>query len=117
MSKSSAIAIAFVAAAVLGACSEKAATPPSKMPGLCLEGSRLLVEGTELDTETWRGVLNNTLDACSQACDEKDDPSCGRLDRHLAALCDTSVRVCDSLCADGKTDSLTRYACAHDSKN
>ena len=115
------LAIAMLVLAAVVGCSDKATEkPPSKMPGLCVEGSRLLVDGKELETETYRGVLNNTLDACSQACDEKDDPSCERLDKHLAALCDVSVRVCDSLCADGKgdpkTDSLTRYACQHDSK-
>ena len=110
------LALAFVAAtaAVLG-CSDKAAKPPSKMPGLCVEGTSLLKE--KLDTETYRGVLNNTLDACSQACDEKDQPSCERLDKHLALLCDVSVRVCDSLCADGTPGSLTTTACNHDSKN
>jgi hypothetical protein len=114
-----AIVVAMLVAAA--GCSDKAKQkPPSKMPGLCVEGSRLLVDGKDLDTETYQGVLNNTLDACSQACDEEDDSSCQKLDKHLATLCGVSVRVCDSLCSDGKadpkTDSLTRYACQHDSK-
>jgi hypothetical protein len=113
------LAIISIVLALVG-CSGKTEKPPSKMPALCVEASRLLVEGKDLDTETYRGVLNNALDACSQACDERDEPSCTRLDKQLATLCGVSVRVCDSLCNDGeadpKTNSLTRYACQHDSK-
>jgi hypothetical protein len=111
------LALAFItAAAVMLGCSDKAPTkPPSKMPALCVEGSSLLAE--KLDTETYRGVLNNTLDACSQACDAQDQPSCERLDKHLALLCDVSKKVCDSLCADATPGSLTTTACKHDSTN
>lgn len=88
-----------------------------KLAALCTSATEMLEKDTgSADTDTFMQMLQNALSACSGACDEKDDPSCKKLDEHLTKLCSVSIDMCDSLCGSVKSPSLKKYSCAHGTK-
>jgi len=85
-----------------------------KLAGLCVEAGKMLEEeGSTADNDTFIKMIENALQACSGACDEKDEASCKALDEHLTKVCGVSPTMCDSFCTDVKSPSLKKYSCAH----
>lgn len=105
----------LIAAAILIAtgCSKKHDDARThKLATLCVTaGDALARDAATADTDSFESLLSSALEACSQACDGDDQPSCEHLHSHLAKVCHASSSVCESLCSSAHSPSLKQTAC------
>jgi hypothetical protein len=100
----------IVLALALTACSKKHDT--EKLAGLCTHATEVLArDASTASADDFQSLLSSTLQACSQACDGDDEPSCHRLDKHLTKICKVMGDVCDTLCDTAQSPSLKAGAC------
>ena len=112
MSKSllAVLALAFTISAA--ACSKKHDDETPRLAKLCAEaGDTLQKDAGQASPEAFQSLLASTLEACSQACDGKDQPSCKALDENMHIVCKTMPEACDQLCTTVKSPSLKKSAC------
>ena len=96
----------------LAACSSKTDAKGKRMAEMCVESSNLLKnEASGVDPSTFRLMVKNVLNSCSQACDAGQSASCTLLDEHIGILCNKAKGPCQVLCDTG-TGTLKGRACA-----
>ena len=109
------VALAFTISAA--ACSKKHDDQTQRLAKLCAEaGDTLEKDADSASPEAFQSLLSSTLEACSRACDGKDEPSCKALDDHMHIVCKTMPEACDQLCTTVKSPSLKKSACELGSK-
>ena len=105
------ILIVLAALLALPACSKRHGNT-DKLAQLCVQaGDDLAASAGGSDTDTFESLLGTTLEACSQACDGDDQPSCQRLETHLHKLCGVSGDICTKLCGTVESPSLKQATC------
>jgi hypothetical protein len=83
-----------------------------KLADLCVQATDMLQKDSgSASNDTFELMLQNALTACSQACDDEDQPSCTSLDGHIHKLCGVAPDICKKLCDSVKSPSLKKASC------
>jgi hypothetical protein len=83
-----------------------------KLAKLCGDGTEMLKrDAKSASSDDFISILSSTLQACSQACDGDDAPSCKQLGEHLSITCKSMPDMCQTLCTEAKSTSLREQSC------
>jgi hypothetical protein len=105
------ITIVLLTLLAMPACSKKHGNT-DKLAQLCVQaGDDLARAASSSDNDSFESLLGTTIEACSQACDGDDQPSCTHLETHLHKLCNVAGDVCEKLCSTAQSPSLKDTSC------
>ena len=106
--------LALVLPLAVAACSKHDEARTKKLADLCVKAGHSLESAAaeNAGADTFESLLESTIEACSQACDGDDQPSCRHLDDHLDIMCKAMPDACTQLCDGAHSDSLKKGTCA-----